>query len=87
MLFLIFVFGPSEPLVPLLMVPASRSGSVAVAGVVTAFAFATVATMTCSVMLMRYGASFVPALRLGRFEHAVAGLAMLACGVLVKFGL
>jgi hypothetical protein len=87
MLFLIFIFGPSEPLVPLLMVPASRSGPVAVAAVVTAFACATVATMTVSVMLMRYGTSLVPGLLIGRFDQAVAGLAMLACGVLVKFGL
>jgi hypothetical protein len=87
MLFLIFVFGPSEPLVPLLMVPASRSGPVAVAAVVTAFACATVVTMTSSVMLMRYGTSLVPGPLIGRFDQAVAGLAMLACGVLVKFGL
>jgi hypothetical protein len=38
-------------------------------------------------MLMRYGTSLVPGLLIGRFDQAVAGLAMLACGVLVKFGL
>ena len=87
MLFLIFVFGPSEPLVPLLMVPAARCGPGAVAAVVATFALATVVTMTLSVMLIRYGVSFVPQMRLGRFDHAVAGLALLACGALVKFGL
>jgi nickel/cobalt transporter (NicO) family protein len=87
MLFLIFVFGPSEPLVPLLMVPASRSGPAAVAGVVAAFAVATVVTMLGSVFAIRYGATFVPGPRLGRFEQAAAGLALLACGVLVQWGL
>ncbi|MFM8803942.1 MAG: hypothetical protein ACKOK8_08545 [Planctomycetia bacterium] len=87
MLFLIFAFGPSEPLVPLLMVPASRSGPAAVAGVVAAFAVATVVTMLGSVFAMRYGAAFVPGLRLGRFDQAAAGLTLLACGVLVQWGL
>jgi hypothetical protein len=87
MLFLIFVFGPSEPLVPLLMVPAARCGPGAVAAVVATFALATVVTMTLSVMLIRYGVAFVPQLRLGRYDHAVAGLVLLACGALVKFGL
>jgi nickel/cobalt exporter len=85
--FLVFVFGPCEPLIPLLMVPAARADAGAVAAVVAAFAVATVGTMALAVMAMRYGLSCVPLPSLGRFSHALAGLAILVCGVLVKVGL
>lgn len=85
--FLVFVFGPCEPLIPLLMYPAAKASYGAVAAVAGAFALATVGTMVAAVMAMRYGLSFVQTPALGRFGHALAGLAILTCGVLVKIGL
>ncbi|MFM7136847.1 MAG: hypothetical protein ACKO1M_07230 [Planctomycetota bacterium] len=85
--FLVFVFGPCEPLIPLLMVPASQASLTAVAAVATAFALATVLTMLVAVMALRHGLSWVQLPGLGRFGHALAGLAILMCGVLVKVGL
>jgi hypothetical protein len=85
--FLVFVFGPCEPLIPLLMYPAAKSSYGAVAAVAAAFALATVVTMVAAVMAMRYGLSFVQMPALGRFGHALAGIAILMCGVLVKIGL
>lgn len=87
LLLLVFVFGPCEPLIPLLMYPAAKASPWAVAAVVAAFTLATVATMTVTVMVMRFGMSFLHLPQLGRFSHAFAGLAILVCGVLVKFGL
>ncbi len=87
LLFLVFVFGPCEPLIPLLMYPAAKASPWAVAAVVAAFTVATVATMTLTVMVMRFGVSFLHLPQLGRFRHAFAGLAILVCGVLVKYGL
>jgi len=58
-----------------------------VAAVVAAFTVATVATMTLTVMVMRFGVSFLYLPQLSRFSHAFAGLAILGCGVLVKVGL
>jgi hypothetical protein len=84
--FLVFVFGPCEPLIPLLMYPAAKASYGAVAAVAAAFAVATVGTMVAAVMAMRYGLSFVNVPALGRFGHALAGLAILMCGVLVKVG-
>lgn len=84
--FLVFVFGPCEPLIPLLMYPAAKASYGAVAGVVAAFTCATVGTMALAVLGMRYGLSFVRWPALGRFGHALAGLAILMCGVLVKVG-
>ncbi|MEI7780784.1 MAG: hypothetical protein WCJ18_02525 [Planctomycetota bacterium] len=85
--FLVFVFGPCEPLIPLLMYPAAKANAGAVAAVVAAFTVATVGTMAIAVLAMRYGLSFVHVPPLGRFSHALAGLAILMCGVLVKSGL
>jgi nickel/cobalt exporter len=85
--FLVFVLGPCEPLIPLLMVPAAQGSPAAVAAVVAAYAAATVGTMVVAVLVMRYGLSRVRWPAVGRVGHAVAGLVILACGVLVKIGL
>ena len=87
LLFLVFVFGPCEPLIPLLIYPAAQADGFAVAAVVAAFAVATVGTMVVAVLAMRYGAAVARVPRLERFSHALAGLAILACGLLVKLGL
>ena len=87
LLFLVFVFGPCEPLIPLLIYPAAQANGFAVAAVVMAFAAATVGTMVVAVLVMRYGAAVARLPRLERFSHALAGLAILACGLLVKLGL
>ena len=84
---LLFVFGPCEPLIPLLMYPAAKASLWAVAGVVTAFTLATVGTMLVAVLLLQTGAAALRLPRLDRFAHALAGLAIFACGVLVKAGL
>lgn len=86
-LFLLFAFGPCEPLIPLLMYPAAKASPWAVAGVVAAFTAATVVTMLGAVLVLRSGAEFIRIPHLDRFAHAFAGLAILACGLLVKAGL
>lgn len=84
--FLVFAFGPCEPLIPLLVYPAAKASQGTVAAVVAAFTLATVGTMTVAVMAMRYGLSFMHVPALGRYGHALAGLAIVMCGVLVKIG-
>lgn len=85
--FLVFVFGPCEPLIPLVMLPAARASGWAVAAVIVAFGAATLATMVAAVWAMWHGVGLVRVPRLARFADIVAGLAILACGVLVRFGL
>ena len=92
-LFLIFAFGPCEVLVPLLMYPAAEANWMAVGAVVLAFAAATLVTMIAAVMMLVFGAQWASRFRLSRdvdwhrYGHAVAGMAVLLCGVMVKFGL
>lgn len=87
LLFLVFAFGPCEPLIPLLMYPAAKASWGAVAAVALAFAVATITTMCTAVAVLRAGMSFLPTRNLQRYGHALAGAAILACGVLIKLGL
>ena len=84
-LFTIFVFGPCEPLIPLLMYPAaqnSHAGMILVAGV---FGVVTIATMMTIVLLLSKGISFVPMGKLERYSHALAGFIIFASGAGIKF--
>ncbi len=85
-LFLIFVFGPCEALIPLMMYSAANAGILATTAVVLAFAVATIGTMLLTVILIMYGLQRVRLPGMQRFGHATAGLAILVCGVLVKYG-
>ncbi|REK06837.1 MAG: hypothetical protein DWQ37_22640 [Planctomycetota bacterium] len=86
-LFLIFVFGPCEPLIPLLMYPAATLDSQAVLLVTLGFAAATLITMVCCVSVVFLAAGLLPKTGVERFAHALAGAAVLACGVLIQVGL
>lgn len=86
-MFLIFVFGPCEPLIPLLMYPAAEAnlaGSVLVAGV---FGVATLATMLSMVAIGYLGLARMAHGILERYAHAACGGAIAACGAAVVFGL
>ena len=87
LLFLVFAFGPCEALIPMLMYPAAQSNWVAVVGVVISFAVATLLTMTAAVLIMRLGLRTLPFPDLHRYSHALAGAAIVACGLTIKFGL
>lgn len=86
-LFTIFVFGPCEPLIPLLMYPAARHSLAGVALVTVIFSVVTIATMTTLVMLARHGLNRLPLARFERYTHAAAGIAVTACGIAVTLGL
>ncbi len=84
-LFVIFVLGPCEPLIPLLMYSAARQSAAGMVLVATVFSVVTVATMLGIVLLGVFGLSFVPMRRVARFSHAAAGLAILMCGCAIQF--
>jgi hypothetical protein len=86
-LFIVFLLGPCEPLIPLLMYPAAEASLAGVALVTTAFAAATLLTMTAMVALLQGGFHIVSFPSVGRYNHALAGGIVLACGLAVKFGL
>ncbi len=86
-LFIVFVFGPCEPLIPLLMFPAAAESPFAIALVAGVFGVVTIATMTTVVMLSIYGLGFLSWPRLARYGHAMAGAIVFFCGVAIHLGL
>jgi hypothetical protein len=86
-LFTIFLFGPCEPLIPILMYPAAEASMSGVVLVTALFSLATLLTMTAMVSLLVHGVKFVRFSAMERYSHAFAGGLLLACGAAIKFGL
>jgi ABC-type nickel/cobalt efflux system permease component RcnA len=87
-LFTIFILGPCEPMIPLVMYPATGSDWMGVALVIVVFGAVTIATMVGVVLLTLYGVRLVPLGRLERFSHALAGATILTTGCVIwAFGL
>ena len=84
-LFIVFVFGPCEPLIPLLMYPAAKNSLFDLAVVTAVFGATTIATMLTIILLSRTGVSFVRLTKLQRFDHAIAGATILICGLAIQF--
>jgi ABC-type nickel/cobalt efflux system permease component RcnA len=83
--FVIFVLGPCEPLIPLLMYPAARESLFGVLMVTLVFGIVTVLSMILAVAITLLGLRAVRLRRFERYGHAVAGSAILACGIGVVF--
>ena len=84
-LFTIFVLGPCEPLIPLIMYPAAEhsvAGMLFVAGV---FAVATIGTMMAVVLVSSWGVRFVKIATLERYTHALAGATVCLSGLAIQF--
>jgi nickel/cobalt transporter (NicO) family protein len=86
-LFTIFVFGPCEPLIPILMYPAATKSYWGLALVTAIFAAVTITTMLAVVLLGTLGISFIPFKKVERYSHALAGATIALCGVLIVLGL
>jgi ABC-type nickel/cobalt efflux system permease component RcnA len=84
-LFTIFVFGPCEPLIPILMYPAARGSLLDLIAVTATFGIVTAATMLATVFLGRAGVDFLPMRKVQRYSHAVAGATILLCGLAIEF--
>ena len=84
-LFTIFVFGPCEPLIPLVMYPAAKHDMISVAMVASIFGLTTIVTMLSVVLASFYGLSRIPLSRLGKYSHALAGLTIFLSGGAIKF--
>lgn len=86
-LFTIFVFGPCEPLIPILMYPAAKHNWGALGLVTGIFALTTIATMLACVTVGYFGLSRISLGPAARFSHALAGFVILLCGLAIQLGL
>jgi threonine/homoserine/homoserine lactone efflux protein len=84
-LFIIFVLGPCEPLIPILMYPAANSSLSGLLLVTAVFALTTVATMILMVVLAERGTRLIPLGGAERYAHALAGTTILGSGLAIQF--
>lgn len=84
-LFTIFVFGPCEPLIPLIMYPAAKHNIGGVILVASVFGLTTIITMLTIIAISSWGVSFVRLGRLERYVHALAGAMIFISGLSVQF--
>ena len=84
-LFTIFVFGPCEALIPILMYPAATKSTMGLILVTSVFAIATILTMLIIVIISLKGITLIKLGRLERFTHAIAGAMILLCGAAINF--
>ncbi|RME02941.1 MAG: hypothetical protein D6812_05635 [Deltaproteobacteria bacterium] len=87
-LFIIFVLGPCEPLIPLLMVPAATMGVWGTFWVALVFGTVTIGTMLLLVTLGYYALQVSLFRPLERYANTLAGLAIAVSGMAIKlFGI
>jgi ABC-type nickel/cobalt efflux system permease component RcnA len=84
-LFAIFVFGPCEPLIPLIMYPAAKENIGGVVVVALAFGIVTLLTMLTIIAVASYGVKFIRLGKLERYSHALAGAMIFVSGLSVQF--
>lgn len=84
-MFIIFVLGPCEALIPLFMYPAAQQSGALVIAVAVVFGVVTLVTMLGCVAVTMIGINKLNLPATGRYAHAVAGASIVLCGVAVSF--
>lgn len=84
-LFTIFILGPCEPMIPLVMYPAAQGDWAGMWAVVSVFAALTVAAMVVTVLLAVRGIRLLPLRRIERYTDAIAGGVVLCAGCAIQF--
>ncbi len=84
-LFTIFVLGPCEPLIPLLMYPAANHNMTTLVWVVIIFSTFTITTMLTIVLLATWGIRFISIRQSEKYVHAISGATIFLCGLGIQF--
>jgi sulfite exporter TauE/SafE len=84
-LFLIFIFGPCEPLIPLLMFPAYEKSLSGVILVTAAFAVTTITTMMTIVFISSLNIKIPGVKKIAKYTHIIAGCVLLLSGIAISF--
>jgi nickel/cobalt exporter len=84
-LFLIFIFGPCEPLIPIVMYPAAENNISGAVVVSLLFSIVTIATMMSVVLAFKLGLSKLNLKPLEKYAHLIAGSMIFLSGVAIQF--
>ncbi len=84
-LLIVFVLGPCEPFIPLIIYPAATMDPMALVIVMVLFAVSTVATMIFATFLSLKGIQLLKGKGSGVYSHAIAGLVLVLLGVAMLF--
>lgn len=84
-LFLIFVFGPCEPLIPILMYPAAENNIRGTIIVSILFSVVTIATMMGVVLAFSLGLNRINLKPLEKYGHLIAGAMIFFSGLAIEF--
>jgi sulfite exporter TauE/SafE len=84
-LFLIFVFGPCEPLIPILMYPAAKNNITGSVLVSVLFSVVTISTMMSIVLVFKLGLNKINLKPIEKYSHLIAGAMILFSGLAIQF--
>jgi ABC-type nickel/cobalt efflux system permease component RcnA len=84
-LFIIFVFGPCEPLIPILMYPAAQNNIHGAVIVSILFSAVTIITMLSVVLAFKLGLSKINLKPIEKYSHVIAGAMIFFSGLAIKF--
>jgi hypothetical protein len=79
-MFIIFVLGPCEPMIPLLYFPAAQHSWMGMLLLILVYTIFTLLTMVVMVMLGYYGIKFLRVEKSEKYMHALAGMTIFICG-------
>jgi len=84
-LFLIFVFGPCEPLIPIIMYPAAENNIPGAVMVSLLFSVVTIATMMSIVLAFKMGFNKINLKPLEKYSNVIAGAVIFLSGIAIQF--
>jgi nickel/cobalt transporter (NicO) family protein len=84
-LFLIFVFGPCEPLIPIVMYPAAENNIHGVILVSILFSVVTIGTMMAIVFAFKLGLNKLNLKPVEKYSHLIAGTMIFLSGLAIQF--
>ena len=79
-MFIIFILGPCEPMIPLLYFPAAQNSWWGMGLLIIIYTLVTLLTMLTLVLSGFYGIAFIKTEKLERYVHALGGLTLFICG-------
>ena len=84
-MFIIFLLGPCEPMIPLLFFPAAKHSGFDMLLLILVYTICTLLAMVTMVTLGYYGLSILKIEKLEKYMHALGGLTLLVCGIGIVF--